>query len=53
MKDQDISKSTNVETPIQDITNIKTAKLDTVEGFICDVETGICLPVTQEEEEKK
>lgn len=32
---------------------LKTFEFDASQGFVCDVNTGICGPATQEKEEKK
>lgn len=38
--------------PLQELKTIKTLDIDSSPGFFCDVETGICGPITQEKEGK-
>lgn len=37
---------------INDFKKLKTLEFDPSQGFVCDVNTGICGPVTQEKEGK-
>lgn len=50
-KEKQIEKDTK-ET-VKPLKELKTIEFDSSQGFVCDVNTGICGPITQEEEGKK
>lgn len=53
MKDstKNVSKET-MENAIE-MKKVETLEFDNAEGFVCDFNTGICGPITQEKEVKK
>lgn len=45
------SKETSKD--LKEIKKIKTLEFDNSDGFVCDINTGICGPVGQKEEDRK
>ena len=50
MKKEINNESTNT---LQNLSGLKLVEFGDSTGFACDVETGICGPITQKEEEEK